>query len=156
MIERGAQAKAAAPAPPDPALIEAPRGAITFFYYDDLPAAAAFYREVVGLPAAFDADWCVIFELGAGGARLGLVNAVAGSQRPVAGPNKGTILSLEVDSVEACLDRLKRLGAAPPGARLQDGFAGRTREFKLKDPGGYTVEFFSWSSGAGLWSPILA
>jgi predicted enzyme related to lactoylglutathione lyase len=122
----------------------APRRAITFFYYDDLAPAVAFYRDVLGLELAMDEPWCAMFEVNAG-ARLGLVNAAAGSQRPISGLNKGAILSLEVDDLAACLDRLKRRGAADAAAELVSGCGGRTEEFKIFDPGGYTVEFFHWA-----------
>jgi predicted enzyme related to lactoylglutathione lyase len=120
-----------------------PRGAITFFYYRDLERAAAFYRDVIGLPARMDSDWCVLLEI-APNVQLGLVNAQAGSQRPILGPHKGAILSLEVDDLEARLARLKRLGGASLKTRIVEGCCGRTREFKIRDPEGYTVEFFTW------------
>jgi predicted enzyme related to lactoylglutathione lyase len=132
-----------------PALSEPPRSVITFFYYDQLPAAADFYRTVIGLPLVMSDAWCAVFAVN-GGAQLGLVNAVAGSQRPVAGANKGTILSLEVDDLSQCLERLKSLGVAPAGAELVAGAGGRTQEFKVLDPGGYTVEFFRWTGRPGL------
>ncbi|MGC1301001.1 MAG: VOC family protein [Caulobacteraceae bacterium] len=125
------------------ALSKFPQGVITFFYYDDLSGAAAFYRDVIGLKSVMVSDWCVIFELNPG-ARLGLVNATAGSQRPMAGRNKGAILSLQIEDVDACLERLKRLGLAPASAVLAEGCCGRTREIKIHDPEGYTVEFFEW------------
>jgi predicted enzyme related to lactoylglutathione lyase len=131
-----------------PALSGSPRSVITFFYYDQLPVAAEFYRTVIGLPLVMSDAWCAVFALN-GGAQLGLVDAVTGSQRPVAGINKGTILSLEVDDVSQCLERLKALGVAAPGAELVAGAGGRTQEFKVLDPGGYTVEFFRWADRPG-------
>jgi catechol 2,3-dioxygenase-like lactoylglutathione lyase family enzyme len=131
-------------AAPGCALSGPPRSAITFFYYDDLPAAVAFYRTIIGLPLVMSDAWCVVFALN-GGAQLGLVDAVAGSQRPIEGRNKGAILSFEVDDVADCLDRLKRLSVAAPDDELVVGCGGRTQEFKIYDPGGYTVEFFRWA-----------
>jgi extradiol dioxygenase family protein len=147
MIDAGApESDASAPQPGGPSplpLATAPQGVITFFYYDDLNQAAAFYRERLGLRSLMVSDWCVIFELNPG-ARLGLVNATAGSQRPIAGRNKGAILSLQVDGVAACLERMKRCELAPPSAELVEGCCGRTREFKIADPEGYVIEFFEW------------
>lgn len=124
-------------------LASPPEGVITFFYYEDLNQAAAFYRERLGLRSLMVSDWCVIFELNRG-ARLGLVNATAGSQQPIAGRNKGAILSLQIDEVGACLERMKRCGLAPLSAELVEGCGGRTREFKISDPEGYVIEFFEW------------
>jgi hypothetical protein len=152
MIDAGApksdalESDASAPQPRAPTalpLATAPEGVITFFYYDDLNRAAAFYRERLGLRSLMVSDWCVIFELNAG-ARLGLVNATAGSQRPIADCNKGAILSLQVDGVAACLERMKRCELAPASAELVEGCCGRTREFKISDPEGYVIEFFEW------------
>lgn len=128
----------------DRALSTSPRNVITFFYYDDLSAAVSFYRKIIGLPLLMCDAWCAVFTLN-GGAQLGLVDSVAGSQRPIAGPNKGVILSLEVDDVADCLERLKRASIADPGDELMTGAGGRTQEFKVRDPGGYTVEFFRWA-----------
>jgi len=117
--------------------------AITFFYYDDLPRAADFYRQVLGLKVTMVREWCAICEL-ANGARLGLVDGLHGSQRPIPAGNKGAILSLEVADLRDCLDRCVRLGLVAPDAELEPGCGGLTLEFKVRDPGGYTVEFFRW------------
>ena len=130
-------------APPLRALSGRPKGSILFFYYQDLLRAVDFYRKTIGLPARMESDWCVIFELGPG-FQLGLVNATAGSQRPIDGRNKGALISLEVDDLEACLGRLKRMGVAAPATAIEPGCCGRTREFKVYDPEGYAVEFFAW------------
>lgn len=134
---------------PDRALATSPRTVITFFYYDDLSAAVSFYEKVIGLPLLMCDAWCAVFALN-GGAQLGLVDSAAGSQRPIAGANKGVILSLEVDDVADCLARLKRMSLAGPGDELMTGAGGRTQEFKVRDPGGYSVEFFRWAEGPAL------
>lgn len=131
------------------AVVVRARRAITFFYYDDLPAAVAFYRDVVGLELAMDEPWCAMFELNSA-ARLGLVSAAAGSQRPMSGLNKGAILSLEVDDLAACLDRLKRQESVGANTKLVRGCCGRTEEFKIFDPAGYTVEFFHWVRSSAI------
>jgi predicted enzyme related to lactoylglutathione lyase len=132
----------------DAALSGPALSAITFFYYDDLPRAAAFYREVVGLKLVMVHEWCAICEL-AGGARLGLIDGLSGSQRPIPSANKGAILSLQVDDLEACLERCVARGLIPADEELAPGCGGLTREFKICDPGGYTIEFFRWIEDAG-------
>jgi predicted enzyme related to lactoylglutathione lyase len=127
----------------DGALSGPPCNTITFFYYDDLRPAIRFYETIIGLPLVMSDGWCAMFALN-GGAQLGLVDAVTGSQRPIRGANKGAILSFEIDDVADCLERLKRLGVVHPGDELVAGCGGRTQEFKVFDPGGYTVEFFRW------------
>jgi catechol 2,3-dioxygenase-like lactoylglutathione lyase family enzyme len=130
------------------------KGTVTFFYYDDLETAAAFYERVLGRPRLMFTEWCAFFDLWPG-ARLGLVDAAAGSQRPVPGENKGALLSLEVDDLAACLERMKALGLIAPSAELERGAEGHTWEFKIRDPGGYRVEFFSWIDPPRELSPGL-
>jgi predicted enzyme related to lactoylglutathione lyase len=119
----------------------------TFFYYDDLPAALHFYEQVLGFAKAADFGSCAIFQLH-GNAYLGLVNATHGSQRPIQDANKGAVLSLLTHDLEACLARAKRAGVLSAAAAPVPGCDGRTREFRICDPGGYTIEFFSWNADA--------
>lgn len=128
-------------------------GVHTFFYYDDLPAALHFYECVLGFPKMVDYGWCAIFQLH-GNAFLGLVNATHGSQRPVADLNKGAVLSLLTHDLEQCLARAKRAGVLAASAVPTSGCDGRTREFRICDPGGYTIEFFSWVDATTLAGPL--
>lgn len=129
--------------PPSLTAAFAPKGVITFFYYEELAPAVEFYQRVVGLKKVEDLGWCAIMELQPR-TYVGLVNADSGSQRPIAGPNKGAVLSIETANLEDCLELMKRAGAVAPSAALVPGCYGRTVEFKIVDPGGYTVEFFRW------------
>jgi predicted enzyme related to lactoylglutathione lyase len=119
------------------------KGAITFFYYHDLHAARDFYERVVGLQRVEDLGWCCLLQLQPR-CYLGLVDASAGRQRPVPGRNKGALLSLETTDLEACLERLKHLGATPATTEIEPGCRGRTREFRIYDPEDYAIEFFTW------------
>lgn len=119
------------------------KGAVTFFYYDDLDGAVAFYEGVIGLRKVVHNEVCGMFEL-CPGALLGLVNGVVGSQTPIAGPNKGAVVSLEVEDLDACLALMKARGVVDKSAHTERGGGGRTLEFKLRDPGGYSIEFFRW------------
>jgi len=118
-------------------------GAYTIFYYDDLGAAADWYADVLGLSRMLSAPGLEIFRLG-GASCVALVGAGYGSQMPVREDNKGVILSLETEDLEGWHARLFRLGVAGVGQGLQTGVDGRTLEFKVRDPGGYCVEFFEW------------
>ena len=118
-------------------------GVHTFFYYDDLPAALFFYEHLLEFPKVMDFGWCAIFQL-YGNAYLGLVNATRGSQRPISGCEKGAVLSLLTNDLDGCLARAKRAGVVAPTLMPVAGCDGRTREFKIRDPGGYSIEFFAW------------
>jgi catechol 2,3-dioxygenase-like lactoylglutathione lyase family enzyme len=133
----------AGPTGGDAAALLGVKGVVTFFYYDDLASAVAFYERVIGLRKVLENEWCGLFELRPG-TLLGLVDAVAGSQTPIPGRNKGAIVSIETDRLEACLARMKALGVVAQSAELERGCAGRTWEFKIHDPAGYCLEFFRW------------
>lgn len=129
----------------------APSGAITLFYYEDLPAATAWYRDALGLRKIADYGWCVIFHIG-GGAHLGLIDATNGSQRPTHALNKGVILSIALADVAGQREHFVRAGVLDAATALAVGCGGRMLEFKLRDPGGYTVEFFSWLDPPSSWA----
>jgi catechol 2,3-dioxygenase-like lactoylglutathione lyase family enzyme len=123
-------------------------GAIPFYYYDDLAPAVRWYEERLGLRRAWDGGWAVVFEL-PGGARLGLVDAARGFLRPVAGENKGALISLEVGDVlawHAYLAAFDDTRFVTPVGVATDGL---TEMFVVRDPGGYPVEFFRWRRAAG-------
>ncbi|HWU01781.1 MAG TPA: VOC family protein [Novosphingobium sp.] len=130
---------------PDTARANLPRinGAYVMFYYHDMAQAARWYADVVGLEPWMTAPGLALFRLNAG-ACLALVQDGSGSQRAIEGANKGAILSIETDALEAWHARLFAQGVEGTGHGLQVGCDGMTIEFKVRDPGGYTVEFFEW------------
>ena len=123
-------------------------GAITFFYYDNLDEAVRWYRDVIGLEPLMSEDWIALLQI-TPGHRLGLVAASEGSQSPVAGPNKGAMLSIETDHLEDWHRRFREVGADGLDDGFQAGCRGRTIEFHVRDPGGYLVEFFRWLTPPG-------
>jgi catechol 2,3-dioxygenase-like lactoylglutathione lyase family enzyme len=131
-----------------PAAAQAPppvTGQVTFLYYEDLPAAERFYRDVLGLSTSFELDWVKIFRLSSGSS-VGLVNATKGSLRPAAvDEEKPVMVSLVVDQadVHRWHSHLKSKGVeVGEGPRV--GAEGRVLAFAFKDPGGYTLEVFAW------------
>jgi len=120
-------------------------GQVTFLYYEDLPAAERFYREVLGLSTSFELEWVKIFRLSSGSS-VGLVNATKGSLRPAAvDEEKPVMVSLVVDKAD--VDRwhsyLKSKGV-DVGDGPKVGADGKVLAFAFKDPGGYTLEVFAW------------
>jgi catechol 2,3-dioxygenase-like lactoylglutathione lyase family enzyme len=118
-------------------------GAITLFYYDDVETATHWYEEVIGFEKVLDHGWLAVFRL-RDHAYLGLVSSSAGSQRPLDGPNKGVLLTIATRDLERWHARLFERGVPGTGEGLQIGGEGLTIEFKVRDPGGYTLEFFEW------------
>ncbi len=122
---------------------------VSFFYYDDLPAAVRWYREVLGLAAVMEEDWVAIFRL-AGGAYVGLVNASDGSQKPLAGDNKGAMIAIETADLESWHRKLREQGMAETIGDIRVASKGLTEMFQVRDPGGYMVEFFRWRAASPL------
>lgn len=118
-------------------------GVLTMFYYRDLAAATRWYEEVIGFEKQLAFDGLSLFRIREG-SHLALVGEGSGSQQPIAGTNKGAILSIQTSALEAWYQRLS--AHRPPGAPdgLYLGTDDRTREFKVIDPEGYTIEFFEW------------
>ena len=116
-------------------------GGVPFFYYNDLPAAADWYKNKLGLKVLTEEDWVVIFELNSS-SYIGLVNATGGSLRPIA--DKGALLSIDTPNLEAWWDRLKDVEGINIKNGIITGADGMIEQFSLYDPGGYIVEFFRW------------
>ena len=116
---------------------------MTIFYYADLAEAARWYEEVLGFERMLSLDGAEVFRV-ADNAQLALVAEGKGSQPVIAGRGKGALLSIQTDELEAWHARLFALGVEGTGKGAHVGADGTTIEFKVYDPGGYTVEFFEW------------
>lgn len=119
------------------------RGVVTIFYYADLAEAARWYAEALGFESVVQLDGVEIFRI-EGNAHLALVAEGKGSQPFIAGRAKSALLSIQTEDLEGWHDRLHALGVEGTGEGAQIGAGGATIEFKVYDPGGYTVEFFEW------------
>ncbi len=110
--------------------------AITFQYYRDLPAAMAFYEDVLGFELAIDQGWSKIYRIG-GCAHLGLVDETRGMQNWA-----------EQKTVQVCLrvpdvDAWHRWAASRDVDALtapRDNEDLGIRAFVFTDPEGYQVE----------------
>ena len=110
--------------------------AITFLYYRDLPRAARFYEDVLGLPLAIDQGWSRIYRL-ADGAHVGLVDEARGMHR--AHPVKPVQLCLRVPDVDAWRRWVAAQGVAGLSETFQNDALG-IRAFVFEDPEGYQIE----------------
>jgi catechol-2,3-dioxygenase len=116
---------------------------LTMFYYNDLALAAEWYEHVLGFPRLIDADGFVLLGI-TEHAQLALVEVGRGSQQPIAGTNKGAILSIQTSDLQRWHADLFARDVPGTGIGLLVGGDGRTIEFKILDPEGYTIEFFEW------------
>ena len=143
VMKGGAVYHTALPAPGSRLPIDA---TVTFFYYKDLDAAARFYRDVLGLDATTDMDWVKIFQV-TETSSVGLVQDGRG-YHPVS-DDKPAMLSIVTDDVDAWHQALSDAGVPilkplPPAESERDPDRAPVRGFVAEDPGGYTIEFFTW------------
>ena len=113
-----------------------PTLAITFLYYRDLPAAANFYRDVLGLSLVIDQGWAKIFRL-ADGAHVGLVDETRGMNTWQ--PHKCVQLCLRVPDVAAWYG-WARSHNLPALSDLFENQELGIRAFVFEDTEGYQIE----------------
>jgi predicted enzyme related to lactoylglutathione lyase len=111
--------------------------AITFLYYKDLPAAFAFYRDVLGLRLAIDqGDLAKILEI-APNAHVGLVDEARGMNRWQA--EKCVQICIRVADVDAWHAYLGEVGVDALSQMFENDKIG-IRAFVFRDPEGYQIE----------------
>ena len=115
-----------------------PNSTITWFYYNGLDEATAFYGTTLGLEQVLDAGWAKIYRT-TGNAFVGLVDAQAGKGVCETQEKNAVLLTLVVDDVPGWYERLKAAGVDIPGeVKVMEEVQIRT--FFLSDPGGYSIE----------------
>ena len=119
---------------------------ITFFYYENLGEAAAFYGDILGLEKTMDEDWVKIYRI-TDTSSVGLV--LEGKGYHSVSADKPAMLSIVTDNVDAWYQLLLESKVTlqtelKPDDHESDPDGAPVRGFVAEDPGGYTVEFFSW------------
>ncbi|MDN4644426.1 VOC family protein [Arthrobacter sp. PsM3] len=116
-------------------------GAITLFV-EDLPGAKRFYRDVFGLPVAFEDDASAVFKFA-----NTMINLLKSSEAPeligpaiVAAPEAGSRMqfTIEVDNVDAMCAELASRGVELLNGPMDRPWGIRTATFR--DPGGHIWE----------------
>jgi predicted enzyme related to lactoylglutathione lyase len=112
----------------------------TYYVVRDMGAAAAFYRDALGLKLKFQdgARWA---QFDAGGQNFSLSSP---EEAPV--DAAGGVVVFEVDDLEAAADRIAAAGGEVLGRRDM-GSHGRTLTFR--DPAGNLAQLFARSTPAG-------
>lgn len=119
---------------------------ITFFYYEDIDAVAPFYDQILRLERTMDEDWVKIFRITATSS-VGLVQEGRGFHS--VSEAKPAMLSIVTDDVDHWYEVLVASNAVirsklRPADDDADSSGAPVRGFVIEDPGGYTLEFFSW------------
>ncbi len=121
---------------------------ITFFYYEDLAAVAPFYERILGLEMTMDQDWVKIYRI-TPTSSVGLVQQGHGFHDIA--EDKPAMLSIVTENVDAWYELLVEAEVVirkelPDKQRELTPTDAPVRGFIVEDPGGYTVEFFSWQN----------
>lgn len=119
---------------------------VTFFYYEDITAAAHFYEETLGFEKTMSEDWVKIYRISPSSS-VGLVQEQHGFHN--AADDKPVMLSIVTDDVNSWFTLLadsdvRVLKPLPKQIVEVDSSSPPIRGFVVEDPGGYTIEFFSW------------
>jgi len=117
---------------------------ITMLYYsaDDFEKTVKFYGSDLQLEATYDDAWVKIYKLNAGA----FVGVVQDSDGGFHKPNKDSsvmvsIVSKNVDDWYGAILNAKNIKIEK---EIYDNQTAPIRAFLIRDPGGYTVEFFQW------------
>lgn len=119
------------------------QGQVTFLYFRDMDAAEGFYAGVLGLRKTFDKGWVRFFQV-TPVSFVGLVDEKYGHHR--AGGEKSVMVSIETPALEAWYARMVQRGAEfQTHLDLEKSASQMISAFLLRDPGGYSVEFFRFN-----------
>ena len=120
----------------------------------DVPAAASFYRSVLGFTTTFESDWYVSLRLGA--FELAILQ-YDHSTIPQAYRNlpRGVIVNLEVDNVDAIHSRLTRELGLEPVMEIRDEDFGQ-RHFTIPAPDGVLLDIIQPIPPSAQYAPAYS
>jgi hypothetical protein len=115
---------------------------VTFLYYTDLEAPRRFYGALLGLSPYYETPWVTLYR-SAPGATIGIVKRA--HDRISADTKRDAVMvSIVTDDVESWYQRLRRGGQIKFEKAIYDHPDVPIRAFLIRDPAGYSVEFFEW------------
>jgi catechol 2,3-dioxygenase-like lactoylglutathione lyase family enzyme len=126
------------PTRPPPSIDET----VIMLYYRDLGPATAFYGDALGLETVYESASAKLFRL-TSTAIVGIVREGEQAYHPVRDEN-AVMLSIVTADVDAWYERLRDRDDVEILKPVADSPDNPIRAFLVADPGGYTVEFFSW------------
>jgi predicted enzyme related to lactoylglutathione lyase len=115
---------------------------VVMLYYKDITAASAFFGETLGLEMTFSQDTAKLFRLTPTSV-VGVILEGDTSYHKVQASN-AVMLSIVTPDVDAWYDRLMKVEGIKFLKPIADSSTNPIRAFLIEDPGGYTIEFFSW------------
>ena len=112
------------------------------FYYEDLSIVVPFYEDTLGLKKIYNLDWSKIYQI-SDTSCVGLIHESESSFHK-AQPDNAVMLSIVTDEIDAWYKRLKRDKRTTFIKHICNSKDAPIRAFLVRDPGGYTIEFFQW------------
>jgi len=117
---------------------------ITMLYYsaDDFEKAVQFYGKDLQLTATFDDEWIKIYQL----TESAFIGVVKDSDGGFHKPNKqsAVMVSIVSKAVDDWYGAIKNAKNIKIEHEIYNSTTAPIRAFLIRDPGGYTVEFFEW------------
>ena len=119
---------------------------VTMLYYsaDDWDKAVQFYGGDLKLKATLDDDWVKIFAL-TESAFIGVVKeSDGGFHKPI--KDSAVMVSIVSKSIDDWYSAILNAKNIKVEHEPYDSDTAPIRAFLIRDPGGYTVEFFQWTN----------
>jgi catechol 2,3-dioxygenase-like lactoylglutathione lyase family enzyme len=115
---------------------------VLFHYYDDLDAAKQWYKDKIGWEMVADYGWFAVFKM-TPTSYLGLTST--GEDAPKSKKSSG--FNISTNDLGAWHAHLAKNPDIKFLNHIESTAGGLVEQFKVEDPGGYSLEFFRWSAG---------
>ncbi|MEJ8567212.1 VOC family protein [Elongatibacter sediminis] len=119
---------------------------IVMLYYRDLEDARRFYGETLGLKAVMENDWVTLFQVTPHSLIGTVKEGGAGGFHKVQDEN-AVMVSIATSEIDQWNERVREAGDIEYVKELYRSGTLPMSAFLVRDPGGYTVEFFQWDEG---------
>lgn len=116
---------------------------IVMLYYRNIDAAREFYGKVLGLKSTMENDWVTLFQVTPRSAIGTIKEGGAGGFHKVQ-ENNAVMVSIATRDIAGWYQHLKQWENIEFVKELYQSSTLPMQAFLIRDPGGYTVEFFQW------------
>lgn len=116
---------------------------IVMLYYRDIEKARDFYGKALGFTKTMENDWVTLFQVTPRSFVGTVKEGGAGGFHKVQESN-AVMISIATREIAKWYERLKQWGGIEFVKELYASSTLPMQAFLVRDPGGYTVEFFQW------------
>jgi catechol 2,3-dioxygenase-like lactoylglutathione lyase family enzyme len=121
---------------------------IVMLYYRDIDKAREFYGEALGLEKTMENEWVTLFRVTPRSFVGTVKEGGAGGFHKVQEYNS-VMVSIATREIAGWYQHLKQWGGIEFVKDLYQATTLPMQAFLVRDPGGYTVEFFQWHEEPG-------